>query len=358
MLTNHIVEAEKPAAGDDSTARESATAPQVFAPREETGREGVLIVGQPPTPRPPAALRAIAADALIELVQQTTHWGEDRPALEERLGDHRSLILDFRRDDGLLLRVQIWSAPAHEATLLVGTDQPVDVLQGGFIKSARLALESRGFEIGSTATTFRKALPVPKAKEAPGIANEMLGLLTEVLGYDGTMALVYRMRQATVLDARHVMHGITRPALQTFLRVWGLEASAPSGESPTLVARSHGINFFMELYVPSESSPDVYWEVHCFASFSIPRGRIAALLEEVNGKSWLVKACERPSTDKDTGWVRFSYGFNLAGGVTPNHLKGQLFEWLENVRRLWSEWGRPVPPPQVEADHSAAATVH
>jgi len=85
---------------------------------------------------------------------------------------------------------------------------------------------------------------------------------------------VYRMRQGTFLGAAHVIHGITRPALQTFLRVWGLETTAPADDDAVLLARSHGINFRIHLMVPQESAPDVYWEVHCRAQFPIPRERV------------------------------------------------------------------------------------
>jgi Putative bacterial sensory transduction regulator len=355
MLTSDIVESEESAAADE-VVREIVTG-QPFSPREETGREGVLIVGQPSKHRPDAALRAIALNPLLELVRQSTHWGEDREDLEVRLGDVRSLIVDFRRDDGSLLYVQIWSAPAHETILSVGTDQPAGALRCAFIESASEPLISRGFEIGSHPGNYRKLLPVPNSKDPARIASEMLGLLTEVLGYDGSVALVYRMRQGTVLNTGNVMQGIMRRALQAFLRVWGLEPTAPPDEPTVLDARSHGINFRIHLLAPSRSSPDVYWELHVSARFAIPRERVMGLLGEVNGNAWLVKAYALPDPDEETGGVRFSHGFNLAGGVTPNHLKSQIFEWLENVRRLWDEWGRPVAP-RTEVEDRAAETVH
>ena len=83
------------------------------------------------------------------------------------------------------------------------------------------------------------------------------------------------------------------------------------------------------LIARDESAPGVYWEVHCRAEFAIPRERVADLFAEVNGKAWLVKACEFPVSEKGNGCVAFCYGINLAGGVTPNHLKSQIFEWLE-----------------------------
>lgn len=53
----------------------------------------------------------------------------------------------------------------------------------------------------------------------------------------------------------------------------------------------------------------------------------------------------------------FNYGFNLAGGVTPNHLKSQIFEWLENVRRLWFRVGPPSAP-RPEADDRPAEMLY
>ena len=356
MRSNDIVGSEERAASEgDAVAREIVTG-QPFSPREEAGREGVLIVGQPSKHRSEATLRAIALDPLTEFVRQTTEWGEDRLDLEARVGDFRFLVLDFRRDDGLLLYVQIWSSPARETVLEVGADK-LDERRGAFIESVSEALRSRGFDIESNAGNFRKFLPIPRSKDPARIGREMLGLLMEVLGYDGSAPLVYRMRQGTFLGAAHVIHGITRPALQTFLRVWGLETTAPADDDAVLLARSHGINFRVHLMVPQESAPDVYWEVHCRAQFPSPRERVTDLLAEVNGKAWLVKACESAVSEKGTGGVWLSYAFNLSGGVTPNHLKDQIFGWLENVRWLWFEWRRPVAP-RGEAEDRAAATVH
>jgi hypothetical protein len=356
MRSNDIVGSEEHAASEsDRVAREIITG-QAFSPREETGREGVLIVGQPKRRRPEATIRAIAADPLTDFVRQTTFWGEDRADLEARVGDYRFLVLDFRREDGLLLYVQIWSSPARETVLEVGADK-LDERRAAFIESISDALRSRGFDIEGSAGNFRKFLPIPRSKDPGRIGREMLGLLMEVLGYDGSAPLVYRMRQGTFLGAAHVIHGITRPALQTFLRVWGLETTAPADDDAMLLARSHGINFRIHLMVLQESAPDVYWEVHCRAQFAIPRERVADLLAEVNGKAWLVKACESPVSEKGTGGVWLSYAFNLSGGVTPDHLKNQIFEWLENVRWLWFEWRRPVAP-RSEAEDRAMETVH
>ena len=54
MLSSDIVESEDSAAADE-VVREIVTG-QPFSPREETGREGVLIVGQPSKRRREATL--------------------------------------------------------------------------------------------------------------------------------------------------------------------------------------------------------------------------------------------------------------------------------------------------------------
>jgi hypothetical protein len=357
MLTSDGVESEKSSAAD-AAAREIVTG-QPFGPREKSGREGVLVIGQPGKRRREAVLRAIALDPLTDLVRQVTHWGDDRVDLEARVGDCRSLILDFRLDDGLLLYVQVWSTPLAETQVIVGTNDVDSEFRKAFIEGAGEPLRSRGFDNGHNAACFRKLLPLAKLQEPERIAREILGLLTDVLGYDGTAPLVYRLRQATALGAAHVMYGITRPALQNFLRVWGVESTAPPDDASSLTARSHGINFRIHLFSPSRSAPDVHWEVHCSGRFPIPRERVAGLIAEVNGNAWLLKAHVLPeSDDGGTTDVRLCYGFNLAGGVTPDHLKDQFFEWLACAHRLWSHWGRPVEPHPEPGGNRSEATVH
>jgi hypothetical protein len=353
MLSNDIVVTEQAEAGG-SRVDSTAAVQQDFKPQQQTGCKAALIVGQPSVHRSAATLQSIALRPLIELVRQTTQWGEDHTTLEERLGDFRFLILEFTCSDGLLSYVQIWSAPAKETMLEVGPGKRSSALAGAAIESKGGLLRNRGFEISGNTGNFLKFLP--RSMDPPRVGKEMLALVTDVLGYDGSVELAYTMRQGTVLDEGHVMHGITRPVLETFLRVWGLEPTVPSDDPTVLGARSHGINFWVQLLTPHQSAQDVFWEVHCYARFAIPRERVADLLTEVNGNAWLVKGYACPGSDGETTTVRLSYGFDL-GGVTPNHLKSRLFEWLENVRRLWSECGRPIAT-RLEATEPTGETVH
>jgi hypothetical protein len=226
-----------------------------------------------------------------------------------------------------------------------------------FADRIALPLSGRGFEIGGNADNFCKILPAPGPEDQARIANELLSILIDVLGYDGRMDLAYKMVQGTHLKAGHVITGINLSALRTLLRVWGLETTTVPEDPTVLDARSPGFKFRLHLCMPKANEKSVYWEVHCRATFAFPRERVADLLADVNERPWLLKAAALGAPTQGETPVALSYGFNLAGGVTHEHLRNQLFEWLETVRRIRTEWSRPVEIP-ANPETTPAASVH
>lgn len=329
---------------------------QEFEPRQSTGQEGILIAGRGGLRRSADDLRAVAERPVTDLVCRITQWGEP-DVLADRVGDFRFLILEFTRPDGVTTYVQTRSEPTKELIMEVGPGKRPDALRQAFADSVAEHLARRGFAIGGNADNFRKRSPVPKAEDPLGIAKEMLAILTDVLGYDGSTDLTFSVQQGTYFSAAYVMYGIARSGLQAHLRVWGLQATAPPDDPTVLDARSHGIDFRMYLLVPKKNAPHSYWEVHCRTRLPFPRERVADLLNEVNNKPWLVKAWPLDDSSEETVSVALGYGFNLAGGVTPDHLKSQLFEWLENVRQVWSDWGRLSASP-VETARRSGEPLH
>jgi hypothetical protein len=354
MLTHVVPKPDLPAGDLPASDVAGAEAPE-SQPREQTHTDGILVVGRELHLRPRESMREIALRPLIDLVQQTTLWAQRTGNVEERIGDFRFLVLEFKRPDDLLTYVQIWSEPTRELTMEVGPARRSDPA----CLADRIAqpLLGRGFEIGGRADNFHKTLPVPKPDDPPRIANELLSILIDALGYDGRADLAYKMAQGTSLEAGHVISGITRPALQALLRVWGLEATTVPDDPTVLDAQSHGFRFRLHLCMPKAPGKDVYWEVHCRARFAFPRDRVTELLANVNERTWLLKACALGTPTQGEAPVALSYGFNLAGGVTHDHLRNQLFEWLENVRHIRMEWSRPAATP-ANPEATPAASVH
>jgi hypothetical protein len=109
--------------------------------------------------------------------------------------------------------------------------------------------------------------------------------------------------------------------------------------------------------MPKANEKEVYWEVHCRARFLFPRERITERLADVNDRPWLLKASLLGAPTGGEAPVALSYGFNLVGGVTHDHLKNQLFEWLEGVRHIRTEWSRPATT-SANAEATPAGSVH
>jgi hypothetical protein len=227
----------------------------------------------------------------------------------------------------------------------VGPGKRSDPVIQAFADRIAKPLAGRGFEIGGNADNFHKTLPVPGPDDQVRIAKELLSILIDVLDYDGRIDLAYKIGQGSFLKPGHVITGMSQSHLQALLRIWGLETMTVADDPTVLEARSHGFGFRLHLCMPKANEKNVYWEVHCRTHFPFPRERVTDLLADVNDRPWLLKASPLGAPSDGEIRVALSYGFNLAGGVTHDHLKSQLFEWLEAVRRTRVEWSRPVASP-------------
>ena len=142
--------------------------------------------------------------------------------VRERLGDYRFLVVNFTDAANISRYVQIWSEPYCDLTMEVGPGNREDETLKAVGDHLRPALTGRGFEIGGKASNFRKPLVATSKKSATCIANEILALVIELLGYNGATDLAYRIHQDSHLSAGHVLDGISRAQLFDWFNSWGL----------------------------------------------------------------------------------------------------------------------------------------
>jgi hypothetical protein len=278
----------------------------------------------------------IVMPSLTHLIRQATDWGE-APEDESRLGDFRFLILSLPTSDGIDPYVQLWSEPRGNVIIEVGPgDRPDPKLQE-FANGIREELLDRGFEIGGNANNFRKELPLPTGADAARFAREMISIVVDVLGYDGIADLGCRFEQSSCLSEGHVLSGISRYTLRVLLEAWGLRPTIPAEETDVLEARNLYQKIQVQLFCPQAQRKNHFWEVHCSASVTLRPDRAAALVDKVNGRPYLLKAYSLAGGTETEQEVRLTQGINLAGGVTPNHIRDQMFEFLEWVRKLSAE---------------------
>lgn len=95
----------------------------------------------------------------------------------------------------------------------------------------------------------------------------------------------------------------------------------------------------MNLFCPQPQRKGFFWEIHCVAFLDLTQDQAHALMSEVNSKPHLMKAFAISEQNDPTQRVRLSFGINLAGGVTLEHVRCQIVEFLELVRRLRRQIG-------------------
>jgi hypothetical protein len=306
-------------------------------PHEPMALEGILCCGRP-LPRRRRDIMRIALLPLANLVRQATDWCHASGTGEEYLGDYRFLVLDFTTACGVEAFVQVWSEPFCDPIVEVGPGNRDDEARQAFADGVRAALEDRGFEIGGNADNFRKTLPRAIDPDSPRVARELLAILMDVLGYDGGTDLAYKCHQASRLSPGHVVTGLGRSALQTLLTVWGLRAR-PSGEELHILEVSDlHLRLQLHLFYPHAQQSGDFWEVHCLTVLDLDQEKAAALTDEVNSKPHLMKAFMFSDPGEAIQQVRLSFGINLAGGVTLDHVRCQIFEFLERVRAFRREF--------------------
>jgi hypothetical protein len=306
---------------------------KVLAPHEAIALAGVLCCGQP-LARPRSDISGIALRSLINLVRQATDWTDPSGDDDHYLCDYRFLVLDTMTASGINTFVQIWSEPFDELTVEVGPGDRDDAALQSFADQMRESLHDRGFEIGGNASNFRKALPTPRREDAPRIARELLAILIDVLGYDGRTDLAYRFEQASNLRAGHIVTGLSCSTLQMLCTRWGLRSRVSPDENNLLEVHDLHQDFHLNLFYPQPHRKGFFWEIHCVAFLDLTQDKANALMSEVNDKPHLMKASATSGQNDLTQRVRLSFGINLAGGVTLDHVRCQIVEFLELVRRL------------------------
>ena len=297
--------------------------------------EGVLCCGTI-QPRKRERILDIAMPSLSHLVRQATDWGE-APDDEDRLGDFRFLILNVQTGGGIDACVQLWSEARGNVILEVGPGDRPDPRLQAFADEVRAELLDRGFEIGGNANNFRKELPLQGGKEFGRFAREMMAIVVHVLGYDGTVDLRCRFEQSSHLAEGHVLSGVGLHELRFLMESWGLRPSVRADAKDVLDGRVLYQKFHVQLFCPQRHRKDHFWEVHCLALVTLRPDRAAALIDNANGRPCLLKAYAVAGATETEQEVRLTHAINLAGGVTPTHIRDQIFEFLALVRKMPEE---------------------
>jgi hypothetical protein len=356
MLQLQTMEEAAPAESESKSSPDRDPMPDL-EPREDVRFEGTLVAASPIS-RTPAALREIALVTLTQLVQGATKWPKRGDDLASRIGDYRYVVLEFTPTAGRPFYVQMWSEPTANLLVEVGPGSPQDPALRALTAEHASALVGRGLLIGGNAGNYTKQLPLPRDTDnAERIAQELLGFLIDVLGFDGAVDLTYKFQQSTHLRAAHTVGPLPLDTLLEFLSAWGLHAEVSEDDATSIRSRSHGFEFTLHVAFPHKTRAGNFWEIHCHTRVTVPLKKAPEMIADINGKTWLLKAADLGKIDDSHTTVGLAYGINLAGGVTPEHIKSQIFEWLENVQAFRRKAREPAVQP-TSSPIPSSPTVH
>ncbi|MBS0367527.1 MAG: hypothetical protein JSR67_17055 [Proteobacteria bacterium] len=309
--------------------------PEVIGPHERIKRKGTIHAPLK-SALPKSWFEAPLRPGVRKLVCGTLQWGTEATAPPNYLGDYRFTVLEMQRADGHLVFAQIWSEPDSGLCMEVGPGERSDPALQHIADSMRMALLGRGFAIGGNGHNFRKELALQAATDIDSVTNELCALLTEVLGFDGTQAVRFKFVQDSWLSAAHVVRLMTPSLMRSVLRSWDLNPREAPDQPASLHCCEGDLHFRVQLMAEKSPGARQFWEVHFLTEQPVPRDAAQPLIGQVNGSAYLMKACEAQPQHPDPSktLIRFAVGQDLSGGVTLEHLRSRIREWLHNVRRL------------------------
>ena len=189
--------------------------------RRPHGAEGTLLAAGVAALTPPAALERVL-EAVTDHVERVCSWPRSGQGSSWTIGDYSFYVLQFAAVEGALLYAQLWSEP-DEGVLFEVSSGAWNPPAGEYISAAqREALLNRGFETGGRAGNYRKVIQLERAVGCRTLARELIGVLTECLGYDGRAALDYKLHLGRRTRTAQVFGTLTYDDFGRLLKSWGL----------------------------------------------------------------------------------------------------------------------------------------
>ena len=303
-----------------------------FRPQRQVDIEGTLLTAQAGGRAGEEMIR-YCQEPLCDLVRQAILWPAPDPAGETWTGTFRFLIVEFADPSGPLY-VQLWSEPFSPVLIEVGPGEREDPALQAIASRIAGPLTGRGFAIGGSARNYRKRFPAPLADEPALVAAEMLAVVTDVLGFDGTVDLQYRFCQSSHLRLDRVVQRLTPEVLQRILLEWDIRAGAPANVADELEASAHGFDVRFYFFDECRDHAGEFEEVHAMCIVRMDENRAREIVTKVNTVRYAFRAWPISADAGQRAGVCFTLPLPLAGGVTLRAIRSRLDDWFRCLQAL------------------------
>lgn len=290
--------------------------------------EGLVLTALTSAPQP-GVLVGHALPAVTNHLERVCWWPRNAKNPDSQIGDFSFYILEFANADGVKLFAQVWSEPDEEVVFEVvsGARNP----QNGQLvsDSTKEALLNRGFEPGGAAGNFRKLVSVKRRSDCRRLAQELIGVLTECLGYDAQSPLSYRLHLGQRTRATRVFDSLTFHDFGRLLQSCGFGVEPIADSNRTAYRASGTPQFVAVLKGESESHPGEFTGfVNSLYAALAPR-----VLQAVEQELSADLPFARVTIDPD-GDLAVSQPVLMRGGVTETYLRHMLGIWLATMVRV------------------------
>lgn len=266
--------------------------------------EGGTLVKPLRTPRGPGAIFTACERRLMAHLKAACLWPERQRDRSWRIGDYSFYVLEFSPARGTEVYAQFWSEPDEQGVI---------------------------FATRGKAHDFRKTLVIGTAKDVRVLAREAIGILCEVLGYDGRVPLTFRLYLGTRLKPGLAFDSICASDLAKLMRRWGLAAEVEEHDGKANLIRSTiGRQPFVVAFVgehPAGSNEYGMIWLRAFLRFEggVPEGLVGAINENA--------VAAKASVDGE-GDLVVQTPVLLHGGVTTANLEMSLGIWKRTIEEI------------------------
>lgn len=282
-----------------------------------------LLIAEP-APRSAMAVLESCGAMLASHLAHVCVWPEHRRNERWRVGDYSYYTLSFCPKPNVELYLQLWSEPDEQTAICEVSSGAKDGSVADYLDfSKHELLRDHGFEIGGGGANFRKIVSFTNWDNAHSVAREVIAILCNVLGYDGTVDLNYKLSLQTPYYQRLVLSELSPDTLRKLMNEWGFSAELKTDEKSRPVVRARNGAFAVFLLDESKVGSRRYRRLRLTA---YPKQKLSSdspqeLVIKINRGLPLTASC-----DKDGDLLVTSDVF-LHGGVTLDHLRDRIELW-------------------------------
>jgi hypothetical protein len=257
-----------------------------LCPHKTDGQVESELVPRAARPLTPDETRAHAIGRVAAVVARTCGWGE--PFEDWGVGDYRFLVLDFGPRKDVSLYVQIWTEPGEPVLIEVCSGAWNPTARPYVQAPQRAALRKLGYKVGGRARNYQKHWTLSPQADARVLADELLSILIDVLGYRGQrpLGMVYCSEGRT--EAGRVFPALAIDDVKRMLGMAGCQVvdAEPAGPvSPAVKQRlihvAAPFPFVVEMRGQASKTPATYEATRLITPLGAGRGLPPELLEQL-----------------------------------------------------------------------------